>query len=243
MLPATKEDKIRLAVAICGLAGLFGVVVWLAQSGALQEHATSLVRLLENKERLRAYLRNWGAFAPIAFMGIQALQVVIAPIPGEVTGIAGGFIFGAFWNVVYSTVGLSVGSAIAFAAARIIGRPFVQLMIRPRTLEKFAHLTERRGIIATLVLFAIPGFPKDVLSYLLGLGPMRFLTFILVCALGRIPGTILLSISGSALYKENWKTLMIVAVLFGILFVISYIKKDSIKKWIGEKSHVRGPEE
>lgn len=243
MLPSTKEDKIRLTIAICGLVALFAVVMWMAASGNLQEYSRSLVRILENKERLRAYLNEWGAFAPIAFMGIQALQVVIAPIPGEVTGVAGGFIFGVFWNVIYSTIGLSVGSTIAFAAARIIGRPFVQLMIRQRTLEKFAHLTERRGIIATLMLFAIPGFPKDVLSYLLGLGPMHILTFILVCTLGRIPGTILLSVTGSALYKENWKILMIVAVLFGILFVISYIEKDRIKGWIGEKSRERGPDQ
>jgi hypothetical protein len=50
-------------------------------------------------------------------------------------------------------------------------------------------------------------------------------------------------VTGSALYKENWKILMIVAVLFGILFVISYIKKDRIKGWIGEKSRERGPEQ
>jgi uncharacterized membrane protein YdjX (TVP38/TMEM64 family) len=202
-----------------------------------------LLHVVEDKERLRVYLKNWGALAPLAFIAIQALQVVIAPVPGELTGLAGGFIFGAFWNVVYSTIGLTIGSAIAFVAARIIGRPLVQLMISSQTLEKFGHLTERRGAIATLALFAIPGFPKDILSYLLGLSPMHFLTFVLVCALGRVPGTILLSLSGAALYKENWKTLMILAVLAGILVVISYIRKDRLKAWIAQKSHVRGPED
>jgi uncharacterized membrane protein YdjX (TVP38/TMEM64 family) len=237
MLPSTREEKIRLAVAVCMLVTLSAVVAWLAASSFLQEYSIRLLRLVESKERLRAYLNDWGALAPIAFIVIQALQVVIAPIPGELTGIAGGFVFGTFRNVVYSTVGLTIGSIAAFAAARIIGRPFVQLVISPRTLEKFAHLTQRRGAVATLVLFAIPGFPKDILSYLLGLSPMRFVTFVLVCALGRIPGTILLSVSGSALYKENWKMLMMVAALFGILFLISYINKDRIKAWVVEKSH------
>jgi uncharacterized membrane protein YdjX (TVP38/TMEM64 family) len=243
MLPATKEEKIHLVVAICVLVALFAVVAWLVESGVLQEFLGRFLVLLENKERLRAYLENWGALAPFVFIIMQALQVVIAPIPGELTGIAGGFIFGTFWNVVYSTIGLTTGSVIAFAAARIVGKPFVQLIVSPRTLEKFGYLTERRGKIAALALFAIPGFPKDVLSYLLGLSPMHFLTFVLVCMLGRIPGTILLSVSGSALYKENWSTLMMLALLFGVIFVISYAIKDRIKEWIVEASHTRGPED
>jgi uncharacterized membrane protein YdjX (TVP38/TMEM64 family) len=237
MLPSTKTEKIRLAVAVCGLVSLTGVTAWLAQSGALHEFVGYLIYLLESKEHLRAYLKTWGALAPIAFMGIQALQVVIAPIPGELTGVAGGFIFGAFWNSIYSTIGLTVGSTLAFGAARIIGRPFVQLMISARTFEKFRHLTERRGAIATLALFAIPGFPKDVLCYLLGLSPMPFLTFVVVCAVGRIPGTILLSVSGSAIYKENWPTLTLVAVICAALLAVSYFYRDRIKEWASEKVH------
>jgi uncharacterized membrane protein YdjX (TVP38/TMEM64 family) len=243
MLPSTTYEKIRLAIAVCALTALVGVVAWLAESGALQQYLRGLLHVVEDKERLRVYLKDWGALAPIAFIAIQALQVVIAPVPGELTGLAGGFIFGAFWNVVYSTIGLTIGSVFAFVAARIIGRPLVQLMISSQTLEKFGHLTERRGAIATLALFAIPGFPKDILSYLLGLSPMHFLTFVLVCALGRVPGTILLSLSGAALYKENWKTLMILAVSVGILVVVFYIKKDRVKAWIGHRSHVQGPED
>lgn len=242
MLPSTKAEKVRLVAAVCGLVTLIGLIVWLTQSGKMHAFIRYLIQMLESKEHLREYLKTWGALAPIAFMGIQAMQVVIAPIPGEVTGVAGGFIFGALWNSVYSTIGLTVGSTLAFAAARVIGRPFVQLMISAKTLEKFDYLTARRGAIATFVLFTIPGFPKDVLSYLLGLSPMRFPTFLLVCALGRIPGTILLSVSGSALYRENWKVLMIIAVICGAVFIISYLNKNRLKEWIAEKAHKHEPE-
>ena len=89
----------------------------------------------------------------MVFIVLQALQVVIAPIPGELTGIVGGFMFGTLLSVIYSSIGLIVGSTIAFAASRIIGLPFVKLIIGDKTLQKFDFLTERRGTIATLIFF------------------------------------------------------------------------------------------
>ena len=130
---------------------------------------------------MRAYLQSWGPWAPLVFVVIQALQVVIAPIPGELTGIVGGFLFGTFRATIYSSLGLTLGSAIAFLAARVVGLPLVKLVVRQETLDKFHFLTESRGTIVTLILFMIPGFPKDTLSYLLGLSPMVFLNFFVIC--------------------------------------------------------------
>jgi uncharacterized membrane protein YdjX (TVP38/TMEM64 family) len=83
-------------------------------------------------------------------------------------------------------------AVIAFAAARVIGLPFVKWVIPEDTLEKFHFVTESPGIIAGLILFIIPGFPKDILCYILGLSPMSYLTFLMVCGLGWIPGTAML---------------------------------------------------
>ena len=152
---------------------------------------------------MRAYVESWGSLAPAAFICLQTLQVVLAPIPGEFTGAVGGFIFGGLPTVLYSTIGLTVGSALAFYGARIVGQPLVKLVVPPRAMERFRFLTKRRGTFIAFILFIIPGFPKDILSYILGLSPMGFLPFIAVCTLGRIPGTVLLSFSGSALYNRN----------------------------------------
>jgi len=98
-------------------------------------------------------------------------------------------------------------------------------------------VTEPRGEIATLILFMIPGFPKDILSYLLGLSPMRFLTFLVVCGLGRIPGTLMLGYSGSAVYKAEWRWLGIIGLVCLLCFIVFYLKGERIKVWIREKTH------
>jgi len=195
----------------------------------------------KNKGEMRTYLKSWGAWAPVVFIMIQALQVVVAPIPGELTGAVGGFLFGTWRNILYSSVGLTLGSIVAFMAARLIGLPLVKLVVSQETLEKFDFLMKPRGEVVTLILFMIPGFPKDILSYLLGLSPMRFVAFVVVCAVGRIPGTAMLSLGGAAFYKENWVALGAVALVCLVSFIVVYLRKERIWNWIKEhKPHAEG---
>jgi len=233
--PLTKRDRRRLIRGLCLLAVLVALTIWLALSGHLQEITRRIVFAVESKEHMRIYLKSWGAWAPLAFIAFQALQVVMAPIPGELTGVVGGFLFGTWRAVVYSSLGLTAGSAIAFMLARLIGLPFVKLFVRPDQFEKLEFLAKPRGEIVLLALFIIPGFPKDVLSYLLGLTPLPFLKFIVVCGLGRLPGTMLLGLGGAALYKDNWHlviTLIVVCVLVAIVF---YFRREQVSGWIKEK--------
>lgn len=232
MTPATRGEKARLVVALSILIILGVSGVWLASTGYLQNWWSKLQELFQGKDYLREYVQSWGAWAPAAFMSIQVLQVLIAPIPGEFTGVAGGFIFGAWRATIYSTIGLTIGSSLAFLAARIVGQPLLKLVTSEEGLRKLEKLTRRKGPMAAFFLFLLPGFPKDLLSYFLGLSPMRFVTFALVCAGGRLPGTILLGAGGSAMFKENWYALVTICVLCCALFLAAYLKKETIKEWL-----------
>jgi uncharacterized membrane protein YdjX (TVP38/TMEM64 family) len=231
------QDKRSLIVGSILLVALILITAALAITGHLQRWSMALIAIFESREHLRIYLEGWGVWAPVVFIFLQALQVVIAPIPGELTGIVGGFMFGTLMSILYSSVGLTVGSLIAFVASRLIGLPFVKLIIGEATFQKFCFLTERRGIIAILILFIIPGFPKDILCYVLGLSPMGSVTFLLVCGLGRIPGTALLSFSGAAIYEEDWRMLVVVVVVTLVCLGVCYLKRDKTAQWLkGDKA-------
>jgi len=236
MESCSPEEKRRLIVALSLLAVLAVVLGVLAVTGRLAPLVETLVEAFKGRENLRKYVESWGTSAPLAFIALQAFQVVIAPIPGEFTGAVGGFIFGAVPNVMYSTVGLTVGSIVAFGAARIMGLPLVRLVVPCHVLERFHFLVDRRGIIVALILFTIPGFPKDILSYILGLSPMGWLTFIWVCTVGRIPGTIMLSFSGSAVYNEDWSLLIVLSVACLVLIGAFFLARDRIEVWLKGKS-------
>jgi uncharacterized membrane protein YdjX (TVP38/TMEM64 family) len=231
------EDRKRLIVAMSLLGAIVVAIVALAVTGHLGPLWSKMWEVFKDREGLRTYIESWGSRAPAVFIFLQAFQVVFAPIPGELTGAVGGFIFGAGPSILYSSIGLTIGSIIAFVAARIIGLPLVKLVVSEKSLEKFGFLTRRKGIMISLAFFIIPGFPKDILSYILGLSPMRWLTFVVVCTLGRIPGTILLSFSGSAVYDENWTLLIALSVICLIALGLFVLLRDRIETWLGSKSH------
>ena len=147
-----------------------------------------------------------GVWAPLVFIGIQALQVIVAPIPGEVTGFFGGFVFGQWVGLAYSMVGLSLGSFLAFAVGRWLGTAFVQRLVSPAVWHRLGFVVEAEGAIVCFILYLIPGFPKDVLCYLFGLSPMPFWVFALTSTTGRLPGTWVLSAQGAAVLGAAWRS-------------------------------------
>ncbi|MGD0230599.1 MAG: VTT domain-containing protein [Syntrophorhabdales bacterium] len=151
-------------------------------------------------KRLESFLDSLGPYSAVAFVALQAIQVVIAPIPGEVTGFVGGLLFGMLGGTALSTVGLTLGAVLAFWVARYFGSGFIRKVVKREYIERFDSFMEtHKGLNITFVLFLIPGFPKDSLCYLLGLTRMRYLDFILMNVFGRLPGTLILCMQGDAI--------------------------------------------
>src|SRR5262249_10352871 len=152
----------RLQWAMAGLiaAAFIGYGTWLVWTDTPAYQF--LVRLYQDKHFLKHTLREWGILAPVIFMGLQALQVIIAPIPGELTGILGGYLFGEWVGLLYSTVGLTLGSVAAFAVGRWLGAHYVQRLVSPDIWRKLGFIVEAEGVILCFVIFLIPGLPKDI---------------------------------------------------------------------------------
>ena len=176
-----------------------------------------ITRLYEDRRFLKHTLREWGVLAPVVFIGLQALQVIIAPIPGQLTGILGGYLFGEWWGLLYSSIGLTVGSLAAFGVGRWLGARYVQRLVNPEIWQRLGFVVEAEGAILCFVIFVIPGLPKDVTCYLFGLSPMPFWVFALVSTLGRIPDTWVASAQGAhAAAGDYVQVIVLTAVVVAI---------------------------
>ena len=163
--------------------------------------------------------------APIVFIAIQALQVIISPIPGEITGPVGGALFGTFWGLVYSTIGLTLGTLACFAVGRKWGEPFVRPWLSEHNWNRMNFILEAEGAILCFILYLIPGFPKDIISYLFGISPMPFWVFAVVSTLGRIPGTWMSSYFGAHVADQQYiYALVFVAVVAAIALPLFYYR-------------------
>ncbi len=188
------------------------------------------------QENLINFLISFGPYSSAVFVLLQALQVVISPIPGELTGVVGGYIYGKEYGFILSTVGLTLGSWIAFELSRILGRPFVERWIRRETLEKFNFLTTGAGSTICFVLFLLPGFPKDYLCYLLGLTRMNLSTFLVVSAIGRLPGTYFLTVQGASLRSQHYFTALVFGVISVAILLVAYLYRHPLHHWIKGKA-------
>jgi uncharacterized membrane protein YdjX (TVP38/TMEM64 family) len=204
------------------------------------------VRFFSKREQLGDFIASFGYFAPLTFIGLQYLQVLFAPIPGEMTGFISGFLFGIWPGFFYSTIGLTIGSLSAFLISRHLGMPFVRRFVGEDLMRKFDYLMEHQGALFAFIFFLIPGMPKDYFCYLLGLSPMHFLTFLVVSTIGRIPGTLLLTLQGQAVRSENYRGFFVVLGIALFLILLTVVYRDRIERWlkIHRKPHVkRGKQE
>ena len=187
-----------------------------------------LLRLCRNPETLRAALQGWGALAPLVFIGLQVLQVVVSPIPGEVTGFLGGFVFGEWLGLAYSMVGLTAGSLLAFGVGRWLGAAFVERLVSPAAWKRLGFVVEAEGAILCFILYLIPGLPKDILCYLFGLSPMPFWLFAVASTLGRLPGTWVLTAEGATTAGGHYVEMALVMGIVAALGVPLYAVRHRI---------------
>ena len=161
-------------------------------------------------------MESRGALGPLVFVSLQALQVILAPLPGEATGFAAGFIFGPFKGFILAMLGLSLGSAGAFFLARAFRPPFERHLGRRPFYLRVKTFTRRHGPTAAFLLFLFPGFPKDYLCYALGLLPFPFRVFFPVMLLGRAPATLALTLEGDAAFRKDPAVFLWVLLFAGL---------------------------
>lgn len=212
------------------VVALIGYCVWLVYTDAPAYRF--LVRLYVDKKFLKQTLKQWGFLAPVLFMLLQGLQVIISPIPGEATGFLGGYLFGEWLGLLYSTIGLTFGSVVAFWIGRWLGERYVRNLVSKEMWDKLGFIVEAEGAILCFIIYAIPGLPKDMICYLFGISPMPMWVFAVVSGLGRIPGTWVLSAQGAHVETGNYLQVIIVSAVCAAIALPLYYYRHRIVLWL-----------
>ena len=219
MIKLDKKTIAWFVVACLILAGLFYLV-----------YQYGFIEYFTDRQRLLDFINEHRANAAIIFIGLQVLQVIAAPVPGEATGFVGGMFFGTGWGILYSTIGLTVGSWIAFMLARLAGRPLVEMIVKPETIKRYDYVMKHKGLFLAFLMFLVPGFPKDILCYLLGLGHMRQRDFLLVSTTGRLLGTTLLTVGGTLFRVKRYGALFSLLGISLIFILLTMVYREAIER-------------
>lgn len=178
-----------------------------------------LIRFAQEPERFRAWVDEQGVLAPIAFLGMLILQIVVAAIPGEPLEIAAGYAFGALEGTLLCLFGAFLGRVAVFLLVRRFGTRAVDVFFPLEKLNTLSFLQNKKRLtLWVFFLFFLPGTPKDLLCYVVGLTDLPLKSWLLICAIAPFPSIVTSTIGGDALGMGNY---MFALVVFVVTMAIS----------------------
>lgn len=162
-------------------------------------------RIAKSGEDFRDFIQSYGTFGVFVALGIQILQVFVALIPGEFVEIGMGYAYGWLYGTVLSVVGVAVGSAIIFLLVKKLGIRFVEVFVSSDRINELKFIrSEEKLRRLTFFVFFIPGTPKDLLTYFIGLTRMTLKEFLTITLFARIPSVASSTIGGNLLGESRY---------------------------------------
>ncbi len=189
----------------------------------------------EGREEICRIVRSYGIFAPLAYAGLMALQIVIAFIPGGPLELIAGMLFGGITGTLLSMAGAVVGTGLVYLLVKCFGRPLVHFFIPEERIRKFSVLNdEHRLEFWVFVFFLIPDIPKDILTYIVPLTRMRPLHFIVLSSIARFPAIAASVFMGDSISEGRYWLCIVIACICTIAAFIGFRVKTHIMKDKGE---------
>lgn len=178
-----------------------------------------LLALAGKPEVFREWIQAKGILGKGLFIGMMALQVIIAVIPGEPLEIGAGYAFGVLEGTLLCMAGIVVGSLIIFLFVRRFGVKVMELFFSRKEIDSISFLKNpRKTNYLVFLLFFLPGTPKDLLSYAVGLTKIRLTTWLMITGIARIPSVLTSTAGGDALGVKSYGYAVLI---FAVTAVVS----------------------
>lgn len=184
-----KTKRTAVIMNLCTIAGLICTALFIAYG----VHA----KIFSSQYALEGFLKSFGFWAPVIFILIQIVQVVIPILPGAIGCLGGVIIFGPLWGFVYNYVGICIGSIVVFLLSQRYGVPLVKSMVKEKMYDKYISWLEKGEKFekAFAVAILLPVAPDDLLCYIAGLTRMTLKKFTGIILLGKPVSIFLYSLS------------------------------------------------
>ena len=217
-----RQERTQLTEAHKKKIYLFAIIValiFIAAVGYLV--GKPMVEFVREPERFRAWVDSSGFVSRVIFVGMVIFQLIIALIPGEPLEMGAGYAFGAVEGTILCIIGCVIGSALVFLFVRRFGVKLVEVFFPREKIRSLRFLQDSRRLnLLTFIVFFIPGTPKDLLSYFIGLTDMKLGTWLLITAVARIPSIVTSTVTGDALGLKDYQFALIA---FGVTLALSLL--------------------
>lgn len=174
-------------------------------------------------------LRHYRGYSALILIGLQVLQVIICVIPGQPIQYVSSYLFGIIPGYLISIVGAVIGATAAFYIARLLGQDALHVIFGEEKVEDYRRkLNSGKGLMAVLLIYLIPGIPKDLAAYAAGISEMKFRPYIVVSTIGRTPGMLGSLLIGHFLGQKNYAATVAVSVVVALILIVCLVKRKEL---------------
>lgn len=179
---------------------------------------------MKSSEEFRAFLETYGWRGRLILFGLQCVQVIIALIPGEVIELGAGYAYGAIEGTLICMAGVALSSSLIFWLTKKFGAPLVELFISREKINELRFINSEKKLKRLIfLLFFIPGTPKDVLTYFVGLTNIQLSQFLIISLVARIPSLLSSTLCGGYLGKERYISALIIYAITAAISITGYL--------------------
>lgn len=224
------KTKIKVGIVLLVIVAIIGYIIWDVVT------AGPLTRFFTDRERLTSIIQGLGPLGPLIYMLLQAVQGIVAPIPSNVVGIIGGFLF-SWWGILWTSIGATIGATVVFWLSRRFGRKLVEKLVKKEALDKFDFIIGKRASFVIFLIFIIPGLPDDIVCYVAGLTDVPLKKLIAIFLIGRLPAVVSNNYIGMGFSGEgNIIVVASITVISILVFLVLYFKQDKVIKFLKRQS-------
>lgn len=185
--------------------------------------------MVHDPTQIEAWVAGLGWLGPLALIALNALQIVIAPIPGYMVQVAAGFLFGPMWGGVWGALGMLLGATLAFWLARFYGRPLAEHLVGRSRLAQWETVTYSTNTLVWCVMLLGP--TGDVPYFLAGLSRVSFVKVLVIAAVVRIPSVFVAAAAGAGVMLLTWWQLALIVALLAGVFLLFIRYREHILHW------------
>ncbi len=194
---------------------------------------------VEGQAVFRKKISDSGIYGVILLFSIQVAQIFLFILPGEPIEIISGMCYGGFFGTIFIIVSSAIISILIFSLVKKYGKKFIYDFCNEEKVKKIESnklfQNPQKIEFIFFILFLIPGTPKDFLTYIAGLCPIKMSRFIIISTIARIPSIVTSTLAGAHIVTGNFKSalfiyIVIVLIVLILIYIINLFDKDKTTK-------------
>lgn len=227
MQNSLRKQKLRRALSIFKFMLLIGIALGIP--AAIYFLHPEIIHEFSSLERINALLESYHTASIFVYIGAQIIQILISVIPGQMLQFAAGYAYSFWFGFLFSIIGIALGTLLTFYLSRLLGKDAMHLIFGEEKITHFVTLlSSKKAYMVIFILYLIPGFPKDLITYAAGVSEIQIRPYLILSLVGRTPALMVTIMMGSMTRTESYLGVVLLIAAVSVICLFCAVKHKQL---------------